>query len=155
MTSLFPFPLKAEDLEPSLSGTISLDLLIPLALERNGKILAGTMKWGSVIEKFPQTTFLDDPEIGIDTQKLKLIQAKVEKSNLAIELAEKKYYPDLSLGFAYFENRKGNKVGVAKTEGAFNQRPNIKTDLWFGKDDAYIREARSRYRSLLKQARIQ
>tara|TARA_B100000315_G_scaffold259397_1_gene315280 strand:- start:9126 stop:10622 length:1497 start_codon:yes stop_codon:yes gene_type:complete len=84
-------------------------------------------------------------------QNLKLIQAKVEKSNLAIELAEEKYYTGLSLGFSYFENRKGNKVGVAKTEEAFNEKPNIKTDLWFGKDDAYIREARLKYQSLLKK----
>jgi len=84
-------------------------------------------------------------------QKLKLIQAKVEKSNLAIELAEKMSYPNLSLGYAYFENRKGNKVGAAKTEEPFNERPNIKTHLWFGKDDAYIREARLKYQSLLSK----
>lgn len=82
-------------------------------------------------------------------QKLKLLQAKVEKSNLAIELAEKKYYPDLSIGFGYFENRKGNKVGVAKTEEAFNDKPKVKPDFWFGKGDAYIREARLKYQSLL------
>lgn len=84
-------------------------------------------------------------------QKLKLLQAKVDKSNLAIKLAEKKYYPDISLGFAYFENRQGNKVGVFKTEETFNERPNIKTDLWFGADDAYIREARLKSQSLLNR----
>ena len=82
-------------------------------------------------------------------QKLKLLQAKVEKSSLAIELAEKKYYPDFSLGFSYFENRKGNKVGFGKTEEPFNENPKIKPDIWFGKNDAYIREARLKYQSLL------
>ena len=82
-------------------------------------------------------------------QKLKLLQAEVEKTNLAIELAEKKYYPDLSLGFAYFENRQKDRVGTGKTKEAFEEKPAAKTDFWFGENDAYIREVRLKYQSLL------
>jgi len=67
VTSLIPFPLKAQGLKPSLSGTISLELLITHAIGRNQKIKAAKMKWKSVIEKLPQAISLDDPEIGIDT----------------------------------------------------------------------------------------
>ncbi len=82
-------------------------------------------------------------------QELKIIQLKIEKTNLAIKLAEKKFYPDFTLGNSYFENGKGNLVGVGKDGEAFAMKPVNKTPFWFGKNDAYIREARQNYQSLI------
>ena len=67
VTNLIPLSLKAEEIEPSLEGVINLEQLISHALKRNRKIKAAKMKWESAIEKLPQITSLDDPEIGIDT----------------------------------------------------------------------------------------
>tara|TARA_B100000315_G_scaffold259397_1_gene315281 strand:- start:10677 stop:11954 length:1278 start_codon:yes stop_codon:yes gene_type:complete len=67
VTNLIPLPLKAQEIELSLEGPISLEQLIPQALERNRKIKAAKKKRESAIEKLPQATSLDDPEIGIDT----------------------------------------------------------------------------------------
>ncbi len=67
ITNLTPLPLKAEEIETSLAEAINLEQLISHALERNQKIKAAKMKWEAAIEKLPQVTSLDDPEIGIDT----------------------------------------------------------------------------------------
>ncbi|MFQ5443687.1 MAG: TolC family protein, partial [Nitrospinales bacterium] len=84
-------------------------------------------------------------------QELKLLIEEIRKSEMAIELAEKKYYPDLSPGFSYFEDRKGSRVGPVKTNESFETNPDTKPELWFGENDAYIREARLNYQSLLKE----
>ena len=84
-------------------------------------------------------------------QELKLLFEEIRKSKMAIELAEKKYYPDLTPGFTYFENRKGNRVGNVKSSESFDTSPDTKPKLWFGENDAYIREAKLNYQSLLKK----
>ncbi len=88
-------------------------------------------------------------------QEIKIIQLKIDKTNLAIELAEKKFYPDFSLGFSYFEDAQGNLVGVGKERQPFSLKPVTKTQFWFGKNDAYIREARLVYQSLIKDLESQ
>jgi len=87
----------------------------------------------------------------IHQQELKLLLEEIRKSELAIQLAEKKYYPDLTPGFSYFEDRKGSRVGTIKTSESFETTPDTKPKLWFGENDAYIREARLHYQSLLKK----
>ena len=84
-------------------------------------------------------------------QELKLLLEEIRKSEMAIELAEKKYYPDLTPGISYFENRKGSRVGTVKTSESFETAPDTQPKLWFGENDAYIREARLNYQSLLKK----
>ena len=84
-------------------------------------------------------------------QELKLLLEEIKKSQMAIELAEKKYYPDLTPGFSYFEDRKGHRVGTVKTSESFETTPDTQPELWFGNNDAYIREARLNYQSLLKK----
>lgn len=84
-------------------------------------------------------------------QELKLLLEEIQKSEMAIQLAEKKYYPDLTPGFSYFEDRKGSRVGTVKTSESFETAPDTKPELWFGENDAYIREARLNYQSLLKK----
>ena len=87
----------------------------------------------------------------IHQQELKLLLEEIKKSEMAIELAEKKYYPDLTPGFSYFEDRKGSRVGSVKTSESFETTPDTQPELWFGENDAYIREARLNYQSLLKE----
>jgi len=84
-------------------------------------------------------------------QELKLLLEEIKKSELAIQLAEKKYYPDLTPGFSYFENRKGSRIGTVKNSESFETIPDTQPKLWFGENDAYIREARLHYQSLQKK----
>lgn len=84
-------------------------------------------------------------------QELKLLLEEIKKSEMAIELAEKKYYPDLTPGFSYFEDRKGSRLGTVKTSESFETTPETKPKLWFGENDAYIREAKLNFQSLLKK----
>ncbi len=88
-------------------------------------------------------------------QEIRIIQLKIDKTNLAIELAEKKFYPDFSLGFSNFENDKQNLAGVGKQSEPFSLKPVTKTNFWFGKNDAYIREARLIYQSLIDELESQ
>lgn len=79
-------------------------------------------------------------DVGIkNQQELKILNLKIEKTNLAITLAEKKFYPDFTLGFSYFE------------KDSFQLNPVTMTSFWFGKNDAYVREARLRYQKLKKK----
>jgi len=84
-------------------------------------------------------------------QELKIIKLRVQKTNLAITLAEKKFYPDLSAGYSYFENDTGNLAGTVKNRPSFSLRPASKTAFWFGTNDAYIREARLKYQAMQKE----
>jgi len=83
-------------------------------------------------------------------QELKLLLEEIRKSEMAIQLAEKKYYPDLTPGFSCFEDRKARRVGTVKTSESFEATPDTQPELWFGENDAYIRKARLNYQSLLK-----
>lgn len=50
-----------------LQKGVSLEHLISIALARNPKLKAAKAKWKAVIERYPQATAFDDPEIGVDT----------------------------------------------------------------------------------------
>ncbi|MFQ5445010.1 MAG: TolC family protein, partial [Nitrospinales bacterium] len=80
-------------------------------------------------------------------QELKLLLEEIKKSQMAIELAEKKYYPDLSPGFSYFENRENPQLGQVKTDQNFKTDPDTRPKYWFGENDAYIREERLNHQS--------
>ncbi len=84
-------------------------------------------------------------------QEIRRLKLEIERTNLAIELAERRFYPDFTLGFSYFEDRAGNLVGVAKQKETFSLKPATKTQFWFGKSEAYIREARINYQALQEQ----
>lgn len=84
-------------------------------------------------------------------QEIKRFKLEIERTNLAIELAEKKFFPDFTLGFSYFEDRATNLVGAAKQKEPFSLRPAGKTEFWFGKNEAYIREARVKYQAMQDQ----
>lgn len=55
------------NIELVLKDEISLLKLEAIAFERNPGLKAAKAKWKAVIERHPQVTALDDPEIGIDT----------------------------------------------------------------------------------------
>jgi cobalt-zinc-cadmium efflux system outer membrane protein len=95
-------------------------------------------------------------DLGLKSQQeLRIIQLRIDKTNLVLKLAEKKFYPDFSLGFSYFEDEQGNLVGVGKQREPFQLKPVTKTQFWFGKNDAYIREARLVYQSLIEELESQ
>lgn len=84
-------------------------------------------------------------------QELQLLLEEIKKSRMAIELAEKKYYPDLSPGFSYREDRKARRIHNVNTGEIVEGRADTKPEYWFGEHDAYIREAKLRYQALLKK----
>ncbi len=55
------------DIELVLENEVSLKSLEAIAFDRNPGLKAAKAKWKAVIERHPQVTALDDPEIGIDT----------------------------------------------------------------------------------------
>lgn len=55
------------DVQLVLMNEVSLKNLETIAFERNPGLKAAKAKWKAVIERYPQVTALDDPEIGIDT----------------------------------------------------------------------------------------
>ena len=55
------------DIQLVLKNEISLKNLEAIAFDRNPGLKAAKAKWKAVIERYPQVTALDDPEIGIDT----------------------------------------------------------------------------------------
>ncbi len=95
-------------------------------------------------------------DLGLKSQQeLRIIKLSIDKTNLAIELAEKKFYPDFTLGYSYFEEGQGNLVGAGREREPFSLKPVTKTNFWFGKNDAYIREARLVYQSLIDELESQ
>lgn len=77
-------------------------------------------------------------EIGIAT-------ADIEKTGLMIQMAEKRFYPDFTPGYSIFQNRTITQTTTAAASPAFGIRPMVRGSTWFGTNDAYIREARSKY----------
>ena len=55
------------DIQLVLKNEVSLTNLEAIAFDRNPGLKAAKAKWKAVIERYPQVTALDDPEIGIDT----------------------------------------------------------------------------------------
>ena len=55
------------DIQLVLKNEVSLKSLEAIAFDRNPGLKAAKAKWKAVIERYPQVTALDDPEIGIDT----------------------------------------------------------------------------------------
>ena len=78
----------------------------------------------------------------LNRQELVILTMSIEKINLAIQMAEKKIYPDSSLGFSSPEN-----VVYAKAQGKSAKMPKY----WFGANDAYTKEARMNYQAMQKK----
>jgi len=78
-------------------------------------------------------------------QEIRISKLKIAKTNLAILLAEKRFYPDFTLGYSSLEAGKSGLPARLKK---------ITTPFWFGKNDAYIREARLKYQGLLQKRQV-
>ncbi len=75
----------------------------------------------------------------------------LERMELIIKMAEKKFYPDFTPGFSFFQNRLIRQVGTDAPENPFSTRPKIRGGNWFGSNDAYIRETKIKYKALLEK----
>jgi hypothetical protein len=84
----------------------------------------------------------------VTRNEIKMKLAKLDRMRLLIEMAEKRFYPDFTLGFSLFENRILKQVGTDAPEPAFPTRPMVRGANWFGSNDAFIRETRKKYRAL-------
>ncbi len=80
----------------------------------------------------------------LNRQELVILRENIEKINMAIQMAEKKTYPDYTLGFSSYEN-----VVYAKAE--MKMKEGKKPKYWFGTNDAYTREARMNYQAMQKK----
>ncbi len=78
-------------------------------------------------------------------QEIRIASLKIVKTNLAILLAEKRFYPDLTLGYSTLEAEKSGLPARLKK---------VETPFWFGKNDAYVREARLKYQALLQKRQV-
>lgn len=79
---------------------------------------------------------------------LKTTSADIERMELIIEMAEKKFYPDFTPGYSFFQNRLMKQVGTDAPEATFSTRPKVRGANWFGSNDAYIRETKLKYKAL-------
>lgn len=79
---------------------------------------------------------------------LKRTSADIERMELIIEMAEKKFYPDFTPGYSFFQNRLMKQVGTDAPAATFSTRPKVRGANWFGSNDAYIRETKLKYKAL-------
>jgi hypothetical protein len=83
--------------------------------------------------------------------EIKTLVADLEKMQLLIEMAEKRFYPDFTLGTSLFQNRLIKQVGTGAELPAFPERPMVRGPNWFGSNDAYIRETKIKYQAFKNQ----
>lgn len=84
----------------------------------------------------------------VNRNLLKKTVTKLERMQLIIEMAEKKFYPDFTSGYSFFQNSLLKQVGTDAPSQTFSARPKIKGGNWFGSNDAYIRETKIKYKAL-------
>jgi len=64
------------------------------------------------------------------------LRSDLAKMQRIIQLSEKRFYPDFNAGYSRFQNNK------------FTNKPKIKTNSFFGKNNAYLAETRQKYKAL-------
>lgn len=69
------------------------------------------------------------------------LKSDLEKMKRVIQLSKKRFYPDFDAGFSRFQNDK------------FTVKPKIKKGNFFGKNDAYLLETRTKYKALKYKVR--
>lgn len=85
---------------------------------------------------------------GGQRSEIKALEAKIARTERAIEMAEKRFYPDYTVGLSLFQNRMSARVGAAAGDFSFPTRPMVRGGAWFGSNDAYIRETRLKYKAM-------
>jgi len=83
--------------------------------------------------------------------EIRTLAAAIEKMELVIAMAEKRFYPDFISGYSIFQNRVTKQVGSDAPMSPFPTRPMIRGGNWFGANDAYIRETRKKYLAMKDQ----
>ncbi len=80
--------------------------------------------------------------------EIKAIRIKLEKMKLMITMMEKMFYPDFASPNSYFQNRESKMIGSAAKMATFPTNKTTKSDPWYGKNNAYIRELKDNYQAL-------
>lgn len=101
----------------------------------------GDFKPAKTDELTPDSLILDKNQLlkktVLNRVEILILSKEIERMNLMIQMAEKEFYPDVTVGFSVFQNR------VEKP--AFSPMPMVRNANWFGKNDAYVRETKIKY----------
>ncbi len=86
-----------------------------------------------------------------DNIELAIFDEKIKRMSLMIDMAKKKFYPDFTLGYSYFQDNKVMQTGTQAMMPAFMTAPMTmhRKDSWYAKNDAYIREVMEKYDAML------
>ncbi len=139
-----------DDLKKLLDKRSTLTVELSSLLDLPAEFQPGSLKKPQLRElKFDQQRLI---EMGLESrQEIRALDFTVEKMALMIEMAERKIYPDFTLGYSYFQNLEQVQVGTQATKESFSTRPEIPHKSWFGQMDAYIREMRSKLAAVQEQ----
>jgi outer membrane protein TolC len=77
-------------------------------------------------------------------QELRAFDARIERAEALIELAETKAYPDLSLGYSRFQEGAGTRVGGARMRPPFAEKPAAMPKFWYGETASFVQEMQRR-----------
>jgi outer membrane protein TolC len=114
-----------------------------------GFVPVGIEELKPVALDYVKEELLKDGEEG--RTEIRSLVAKLEKMQLLIEMAEKRFYPDFTPGFSLFQNRIIKQVGTDAQAPTFSNMPMVRGANWFGSNDAYIRETKIKYQALQDQ----
>ncbi len=96
------------------------------------------------LEYLDVTLSLDELyKLGIEhRQEIQKEKITIGKMELMIQMASRMSVPDASLGASYFEDRMALRSGTDKMPMTFMTQRTVNPQMavWFGKDDAYVRE---------------
>lgn len=96
------------------------------------------------LEYLDLTLSLDELyKLGVEhRQEIQKQKITISKMELMIQMASRMSSPDASLGASYFEDRMSLRSGTGKMPMTFMTQRTVNPQMavWFGKDDAYVRE---------------
>ena len=87
-------------------------------------------------------------------QEILVMQAQLKKMQYVLEMAETMVLPSYTLNYSTFENQAINTVGSSATKPSFktsssaSRGAGLPQNVWFGTNDAYVREIRQRVAAL-------
>jgi hypothetical protein len=87
-------------------------------------------------------------------QEILIKQAQLDKMQDVLEMAETRVLPSFTLNYSAFDNQAINNVGSFakqppfKTSSAASRGAGLPQDVWFGTNDAYVREIRQQVSAL-------
>jgi outer membrane protein TolC len=90
-------------------------------------------------------------EAGLENNReIMILEEKLKRMALMIEMAEKKFYPDFTMGYSYFDDNKVKKVGSQAMMAPFMMKPmdSEAKDSGYARNDAYIQEVKEKYKAM-------